>query len=282
MEKSRSEAEVELIVRPTGLLDPEIEVRPLEGQLDDVIEEIRKVSANGERTLVTTLTKKNAERLSDYLSDIGVRTSYLHSELDALERVRILNKLRDGDFECVIGINLLREGIDLPEVALVAILDADKVGFLRSERALVQTAGRAARNRNGRVILYAENITPAMKGLMDETERRRKKQQAYNEAHNIIPKTVIKEKRQTISEIIGSKPRNKRGKMPDFNCNTLCDGSDGTVNFDKLNMNSKEMADLIAELTGEMLSAAEALEFERAADLRDQIRKLSGNSSSSR
>ncbi|MBQ4329448.1 MAG: excinuclease ABC subunit UvrB [Lentisphaeria bacterium] len=274
MEKERSEAEVELIVRPTGLLDPEIEVRPLEGQLDDVIEEIRKVSANGERTLVTTLTKKNAERLSDYLSDIGVRTSYLHSELDALERVRILNKLRDGDFECVIGINLLREGIDLPEVVLVAILDADKVGFLRSERALVQTAGRAARNRNGRVILYAENITPAMKGLMDETERRRKKQQAYNEEHKIVPRTIIKEKRQTISEIIGSKPRNKRGKMPDFGCETF---EEGKIDIGKLAGNAEELAALVAELTGEMLAAAEALEFERAADLRDQIKLLSGN-----
>lgn len=275
MEKQRSEAEVELIVRPTGLLDPEIEVRPLEGQLDDVIEEIRKVSANGERTLVTTLTKKNAERLSDYLSDIGVRTSYLHSELDALERVRILNKLRDGDFECVIGINLLREGIDLPEVALVAILDADKVGFLRSERALVQTAGRAARNRNGRVILYAENITPAMQGLMDETERRRKKQQAYNEAHGIVPQTIIKEKRQTISEIIGSKPRNKKGRMPDFGCETFADGA--AVDLNKVAGNEADLAALIAELTGEMLAAAEALEFERAADLRDQIKLLSGN-----
>ena len=274
MENERSEAEVELIVRPTGLLDPEIEVRPLEGQLDDVIEEIRKISANGERVLVTTLTKKNAERLSDYLNEIGIKNSYLHSELDALERVRILNKLRDGDFECVIGINLLREGIDLPEVALVAILDADKVGFLRSERALVQTAGRAARNRNGRVILYAENITPAMKGLMDETERRRKKQQAYNEAHNIVPKTVVKEKRQTISEIIGSKPRNKRGKMPDFCCDTFADGK---IDIGKLAGNAGELAALSADLTGEMLAAAEALEFERAADLRDQIKLLSGN-----
>lgn len=274
-ELAHSSAPVDLVVRPTGLLDPEIEVRPLEGQLDDVIAEIRKVSARGERTLVTTLTKKNAERLADYLSDIGVRTSYLHSEMDALERVRVLNKLRDGDFDCLIGINLLREGIDLPEVALVAILDADKVGFLRSERALVQTAGRAARNRNGRVILYGDSITPGMQGLLDISAAHRKKQMAYNELHHITPKTVVKEKRQTISEIIGSKPRNKKSRLPDFKCNTLADGSDGEVDFDKLKLDPAECAALVAELTAEMLSAAEALEFERAADLRDRIRALS-------
>ncbi len=272
-ELSRSAAPVDLVVRPTGLLDPEIEVRPLEGQLDDVIAEIRKVSARGERTLVTTLTKKNAERLADYLSDIGVRTSYLHSELDALERVRILNKLRDGDFDCLIGINLLREGIDMPEVALVAILDADKVGFLRSERALIQTAGRAARNRNGRVILYGDSVTPGMQGLIDVTAAHRKKQIAYNQEHNITPRTIIKEKRQTVSEIIGSTPRKKKNKMPDFQCDTL---PDGMVDFDQLKLDEKASAELVAELTGEMLAAAEALEFERAADLRDRIRQISG------
>ncbi|MBR2344621.1 MAG: excinuclease ABC subunit UvrB [Lentisphaeria bacterium] len=279
-ELERSEMPIDLVVRPTGLLDPEIEVRPLDGQLDDVIGEIRKVAAGGERTLVTTLTKKNAERLADYLSDIGIRTSYLHSELDALERVRILNKLRDGDFDCLIGINLLREGIDLPEVALVAILDADKVGFLRSERALIQTAGRAARNRNGRVILYGDAVSPGMQGLIDVTASHRKKQIAYNEAHGIVPQTVIKEKRQTISEIIGSSPRKKKGKMPDFQCSTIDDGADGMIDFDKLKLNAGEVADLIAELTSEMLAAAEALEFERAADLRDQIRMISGKKQS--
>ncbi|MCI5778648.1 MAG: excinuclease ABC subunit UvrB [Lentisphaeria bacterium] len=280
-ELSRSGAPVDLVVRPTGLLDPKIEVRPLEGELDDVIGEIRKVAARGERTLVTTLTKKNAERLADYLSDIGVRTSYLHSDLDALERVRILNKLREGDFDCLIGINLLREGIDLPEVALVAILDADKVGFLRSERSLVQTAGRAARNKDGRVILYGDSVTPGMQGLIDVTAAHRKKQIAYNEAYGIVPRTIVKEKRQTISEIIGASPRKKRGKMPDFNCRMLSDGPDAVVDFDKVKLNSREAADLVAELTREMLSAAEALEFERAADLRDRIRALGGGADAS-
>lgn len=264
---------VELIVRPTGLLDPEVEVRPLDGQLDDVIGEIRQVAARGERTLVTTLTKKNAERLADYLSELGVRASYLHSELDAIERIRILNKLRDGDFDCLIGINLLREGIDLPEVALVAILDADKVGFLRSERALIQTAGRAARNSGGRVILYGDAISPGMAGLINQTRRRRAIQQAYNEKHHITPRTIVKEKRQTISEIIGSKPR-KSKKMPDFNCTALSDG-EAPLELNKLGLPAAELSALISELTRDMLAAAEALEFERAADLRDQIRALS-------
>ena len=264
---------VELIVRPTGLLDPEVEVRPLENELDDVIAEIRECSARGERALVTTLTKKNSERLADYLSEIGIRASYLHSELDAIERVRILNKLRDGDFDCLIGINLLREGIDLPEVALVAILDADKVGFLRSARALIQTAGRAARNSAGRVILYGDTISPGMKELIDQTARRRRIQEEYNRKHNIVPQTIVKEKRQTIGEIIGSKPR-KKGKvdMPDFGCDMLSD--DGRNGFDLDALPPAEQAALIDELTRDMLAAAEALEFERAADLRDKIAVL--------
>ena len=277
LEAERCPEPVDLVVRPTGLPDPVIEVRPLEGELDDVIGEVRKVAAHGGRTIITTLTKKNAERLADYLVDIGLKTSYLHSELDALERVRILNKLRDGDFECLIGINLLREGIDLPEVELVAILDADKVGFLRSERSLVQTAGRAARNKDGRVILYGDTVTPGMKGLIDITERHRKKQLAYNAAHGIVPRTIVKEKRQTISEIIGASSRKQKGKMPDFKCRTFSDGVDGELDFDKLKLDRKEAADLIAELSREMLSAAESLEFERAADLRDRIRSLGGS-----
>ena len=263
---------VELIVRPTGLLDPEVEVRPLENELDDVIAEIRECSGRGERALVTTLTKKNAERLADYLSEIGIRASYLHSELDAIERVRILNKLRDGDFDCLIGINLLREGIDLPEVALVAILDADKVGFLRSARALIQTAGRAARNSEGRVILYGDSISPGMQELIDQTARRRRIQEEYNRLHNITPRTIVKEKRQTIGEIIGSSPR-KKGKtaMPDFGCEIVSD--DGS-SFDLSALPQEEKNVLIEELTRDMLAAADSLEFERAADLRDRIRAL--------
>lgn len=263
---------VELIVRPTGLLDPLVEVRPLENELDDVIAEIRECSARGERALVTTLTKKNAERLADYLSEIGIRASYLHSELDAIERVRILNKLRDGDFDCLIGINLLREGIDLPEVALVAILDADKVGFLRSARALIQTAGRAARNSEGRVILYGDSISPGMQELIDQTARRRRIQEEYNRLHDITPRTIVKEKRQTIGEIIGSSPR-KKGKtsMPDFGCEIVSD--DGS-SFDLSALPQEEKNALIEELTRDMLAAADSLEFERAADLRDRIRAL--------
>ena len=274
-ELEKSGGEVEQVVRPTGLLDPLIEVRPLENQLDDVISEIRECAERHERVLVTTLTKKSSERLADYLSDCGIRASYLHSELDALERVRVLNKLRDGDFDCLIGINLLREGLDLPEVALVAILDADKTGFLRSERSLVQTAGRAARNSEGRVILYADEVTPAMRGLIEQTARRRRKQERYNAEHHIVPRTVKKERKATIGEIIGS-PKNKRGKakLPKLAGDVIGDG--GIPDLDKFGLSGEELDALVKELTGEMLSAAEALEFERAAMLRDRIRELNG------
>ena len=271
-ELKHSDKPVELIVRPTGLLDPVIEVRPLEGQVDDVIGEIRRATAAGERTLVTTLTKKSSERLADYLAELGVKASYLHSELDALERVRVLNKLRDGDFDCVIGINLLREGIDLPEVALVAILDADKEGFLRSERSLVQTAGRAARNKDGRVILYADNLTPSMKGLIDQTNARRKKQMEYNKLHNITPETIRKGRSLTIGEIVstGSDKQKSKLRMPKLADTMFTDSTD----LGSLGLSAADQEALIAELTGEMLAAAEALEFERAADLRDQIKAL--------
>lgn len=264
---------VELIVRPTGLLDPRIEVRPLEGQVDDVIAEIRKAAAAGERTLVTTLTKKSSERLADYLAELGIRTSYLHSELDALERVRVLNKLRDGEFDCVIGINLLREGIDLPEVALVAILDADKEGFLRSERSLVQTAGRAARNKDGRVILYADNITPGIQALIDQTEARRRRQIAHNKEHGITPQTIRKERHFTIGEIVSPEASKGKKKMPSLAGSMITDSTD----LGGLGLSPADQQALIAELTGEMLRAAEALEFERAADLRDRIRSLSAS-----
>ena len=272
-ELEKSGPPVELVVRPTGLLDPEIEIRPLEGQIDDVIDKIRETAKHGERTLVTTLTKKGSERLADYLSELGVRACYLHSELDALERVRILNKLRDGEYDCMIGINLLREGIDLPEVALVAILDADKVGFLRSERALIQTAGRAARNQHGKVILYADSVTPSMQALLDLTAARRKKQIAYNKEHNITPRTVVKKRGASISEIIGAgETKKSKIKTPQL-AGTMLDGNTGD-NLDKLGLTTKELDALVEELTGEMMSAAEALEFERAAQLRDRIKAL--------
>ena len=270
-ELSRSGAPVELIVRPTGLLDPVIEIRPLEGQVDDVIAEVRRAAAAGERTLVTTLTKKASERLADYLAELGIKAAYLHSELDALERVRVLNKLRDGDFDCVIGINLLREGIDLPEVAVVAILDADKEGFLRSERSLVQTAGRAARNKAGRAILYADNVTPSLQKLIDQTNARRERQMAYNKEHGIVPETIRKGRNFTIGEIVAPDSGDrKKSKMPKLAGTMFTDATD----ISELGLSETDLDALINELTGEMRSAAEALEFERAADLRDQIRKL--------
>lgn len=264
---------VEQIVRPTGLLDPEIEVRPLETQIDDVLAEIRLCAARGERVLVTTMTKKSSERLSDYLSELGVRCAYLHSELDALARVRVLSKLKAGDFDCLVGINLLREGIDLPEVALVAILDADKEGFLRSERSLVQVAGRAARNAKGRVILYADAVTDSMKALIDGTAARRKKQAAYNKKHHITPKTIVRQAAPSVNDII-EKDRPKKTLIPGAKMADAVFDAAGPVDLDKLGLSEKESAELIDELEKEMLAAAAELEFERAADLRDRIRKL--------
>ncbi|MBR4957604.1 MAG: excinuclease ABC subunit UvrB, partial [Lentisphaeria bacterium] len=264
---------IEQIVRPTGLLDPEIEVRPLETQIDDVLAEIRLCTARGERVLVTTMTKKSAERLSDYLTELGVRCAYLHSEMDALARIRVLSKLRDGDVDCLVGINLLREGIDLPEVALVAILDADKEGFLRSERSLVQVAGRAARNAKGRVILYADTITDSMKALMDGTEARRKKQAEYNKKHHITPKTIIRQSAPTVNDVI-ARDQPKKSALPSGKMAGEVFDSKGAVDFDKLGLSPDESAMLVAELEKEMLAAAAELEFERAADLRDRIRKI--------
>ncbi|MCI5799397.1 excinuclease ABC subunit UvrB, partial [bacterium] len=262
---------IDQIVRPTGLLDPEVEIRPLATQVDDVMEEIRQTAALGGRTIVTTLTKKSAERLADYLSELGMRVKYLHSEIDAIERVRILSELRDGAFDCLIGINLLREGIDLPEVRLVAILDADKEGFLRSERSLIQVAGRAARNADGRVILYADIITDSIKKLLKVTEERRAKQIAYNEAHHITPKTVIKKKRETIEETIFGYDESKEENKTFL---TVAEGraryTAGSGRGKKKAENTKsapplsqmDITEIISELEREMMEAAEALEFE--------------------
>jgi excinuclease ABC subunit B len=264
---------VEQVVRPTGLLDPEICIRPLKGQIDDVMNEIRECSERGERIIVTTLTKKSAERLSDYLGDFGLRVKYLHSEIDALQRARILNELRKGDFDCLIGINLLREGIDLPEVALVAILDADKEGFLRSERSLIQVAGRAARNVKGRVILYADKITDSINKLMEVSEKRREKQIAYNKEHNIVPKTIVKEVRETISDIISN---SVKGESSGKGSKKLT-AAEEPAEYIAGEPSDRNLDELLDELEREMFEAAEALEFERAADLRDKIKSLSEN-----
>lgn len=246
---------VEQIIRPTGLVDPEMIVRPTSGQVEDLLGEIRERAERGERVLVTTLTKKMAEDLSSYYSELGVRARYLHSEIDTLERVEILRDLRLGNFDVLIGVNLLREGLDLPEVSLVAILDADKEGFLRSERSLIQTAGRAARNVNGRVILYADRITESMRRAIDETERRRKIQLEYNEKMGITPETV----KSNIKDILSSIYEADYWTVP------------------SVEEPSEEYApdmDKIEELEREMRRAAENLEFEKAAELRDRIKKL--------
>ena len=190
---------VEQIIRPTGLLDPEIEVRPVKGQIDDLLGEIKKVTESGGRTLITTLTKRMAENLTDYLKENGIKVRYMHSDIDTLERIDIVNGLRGGEFDVLCGINLLREGLDMPEVKLVAILDADKEGFLRSDTSLIQTIGRAARNAEGRVIMYADTITGSMQRAIDETNRRRAAQKAYNDAHGIVPKTIVKEVKSTLN-----------------------------------------------------------------------------------
>ena len=242
------------VIRPTGLLDPVIEIRPLQNQIDDLIAEVRKVVDGGDRVIVTTLTKRSSEDLTDYLHGVGIKVEYLHSDIDAIERVEILQRLRKGEFDVLVGINLLREGLDLPEVALAAILDADKEGFLRSVTSLVQTAGRTARHVNGRVILYADRKTDAIKELLKITKSNREKQIAYNEAHGIVPKSV---KRSINESSYLFKASNK---------NTFRSAAaDEKACSDK---------DLIAELTREMLEAADNLEFERAAYLRDKIKEL--------
>ena len=251
----------EQVIRPTGLLDPEIEIRPLRNQIDDLIEEIRKVVEAKDRVFVTTLTKRSAEDLSQYLHEAGIRVEYLHSDIDAIERVAILQRLRKGEFDVLVGINLLREGLDLPEVALVAILDADKEGFLRSTTSLVQTAGRTARHEKGRVILYADHKTDAIRDLLRITKGHREKQIAYNEAHGIVPHSVkraINESAYVFKAGAGVKARGEGERRSSSSVFRLESSS----------------ADLIAELTRDMLEAADNLEFERAAYLRDQIKEL--------
>ena len=266
---------VEQVIRPTGLVDPEVEIRPSMHQIDDLIAEIRTRAARKERVLVTTLTKRMAEDLTEYLLNIGVKVRYIHSEVDALERVEILRNLRLGDFDVLVGVNLLREGLDLPEVSLVAIIDADKEGFLRSDRSLIQTAGRTARNVNGKVILYADTQTGSMKRMMDETSRRRKKQVKYNEVHGITPVTIYKSIEEVlaataIADVAAQRAARKEGMRP----TTV---SDHVVKY----LNEEQRKDLLAELKEEMRRAAKDLEFERAAELRDEIAKLEKRSEKS-
>lgn len=255
-ERTRSGQIVEQIIRPTGLLDPRISVRPVEGQIDDLLDEIKARIAKNERTLVTTLTKKMAEDLSAYLAGAGIKCRYMHHDIGAIERMEIIRDLRLGEFDVLVGINLLREGLDLPEVSLVAILDADKEGFLRSETSLIQTIGRAARNAEGMVIMYADNITPSMRAAIDETERRRKKQDEFNKAHGIVPKTIKKDVRDIIEL---SPEQDKAGRRKDG-----------------VRMTEAERREEIAKLEKKMREAAKMLEFEYAAVLRDQLIKLRG------
>ena len=248
---------MEQIIRPTGLVDPEVEVRPIEGQIDDLMGEIRQRTAKSERVLVTTLTRKMAEDLAEYLEQNGIKVKYIHHEVDTLERMQIIRDLRLGVFDVLVGINLLREGLDIPEVSLVAILDADKEGFLRAERSLIQTIGRAARNAEGKVIMYADRITGSMERAIGETNRRREIQMNYNREHGIVPKTIRKDIRDVIE--IG-KTAGKTGKG----------GKAGAAK--KLSKSEKEK--LIAELTVQMKNASRKLEFEQAAFIRDRIRAL--------
>jgi len=257
---------VEQIIRPTGLLDPEIEVRPIKGQIDDLIAEIRNKTALKERTLVTTLTKKMAEDLSDYLDKIGIKVRYIHSDIDSLERVEILRDLRLGEFDVLVGVNLLREGLDLPEVSLVAIIDADKEGFLRSERSLMQTAGRTARNVNGKVIMYADKITESMRKTITETNRRRKLQKEYNEKNGIVPATIYK----SMEEIMSSTSIADIRKKDDKESYGFSKVAEPILKY----MDKEQKEDLVEQLTTEMHNAAKDLEFEKAANIRDEIHKL--------
>ncbi len=249
---------VEQIIRPTGLVDPEVEIRPVKGQIDDLLHEIRERAKRGERVLVTTLTKRMAEDLAEYYSEVGVRCRYMHSEIETLERVKILRDLRRGEFDVLIGINLLREGLDLPEVSLVAILDADKEGFLRSAGSLIQTIGRCARNLNGRAILYADNVTESMQKAMDETNRRRAIQQAYNQEHGITPESIVRPLEMSLAQIV-------EADYVEVSAET-----DGIPEF----KSQDELDAYTAKLEAEMRESAKRFEFEKAAKLRDRIKEL--------
>jgi excinuclease ABC subunit B len=254
---------VEQIIRPTGLLDPTVEVRPAQIQVDDALAEIRDRVERSERVLVTVLTKRMAQELTDYYAELGVRVRYLHSDIDTLERMEILRDLRLGEFDVLVGINLLREGLDLPEVSLVCIMDADKEGFLRNERSLIQTIGRAARNQNGHVLLYADRVSDNMQKAIDETRRRREVQEAYNAEHGITPKTILREIDSPLAGLIAAdfvevaleRPKAKAGDAP-------------------MPEDPRKIPNLITKLRREMKKAAGKLEFERAAELRDRVRAL--------
>ncbi|HLT24965.1 MAG TPA: excinuclease ABC subunit UvrB, partial [Ignavibacteria bacterium] len=265
---------VEQIIRPTGLLDPEIQVRPVKNQIDDLINEIRQRSVKGERVLVTTLTKRMSEDLTDYLLGIGIKVQYMHSEIDALERIEKLRSLRLGDYDVLVGVNLLREGLDLPEVSLVAILDADKEGFLRSEKSLMQTAGRTARNVNGLVIMYADKVTESMDKVIKETTRRRAIQEEYNREHNIEPKTVYKTYEEIMSStmVADSRVKYDKSKPSDGKKSSLSILTEPVEN----KIGSHQRKELLDQLRKEMINAAKDLEFERAAELRDEIERLAG------
>ncbi len=256
-ERERADQVVEQVIRPTGLLDPRVEIRPVTGQIDDLMEEINQRSAKGERVLVTTLTKKMAEDLTEYFKNAGIRVRYMHSDVETIERMEIIRDLRLGEFAVLVGINLLREGLDLPEVSLVAILDADKEGFLRSETSLIQTIGRAARNAEGLVLMYADEITPSMRSAIEETERRRAIQDAYNQAHGIVPQTIIKSVREVLEISKSEEDTRKRRER-------------------KTKMTDREREAEIAKLEKEMKEASKMLEFEYAAVLRDRIIELRG------
>ena len=260
-EQKRTGQVVEQLVRPTGLVDPEVEVRPATHQVDDVLQEIRLRVEVGERVLITTLTKRMAEQLTDYLSDNGVKVRYLHSDIDTVERVEIIRDLRLGAFDVLVGINLLREGLDIPEVSLVAILDADKEGFLRSERSLIQTIGRAARNERGKAILYADKVTDSMSRAMGETLRRRERQMAFNAEHGIVPRSVVKQVKDLIDGVYSQKAGQEAERLAQIK-----------VELD--DMDEKALAREIKRLEKTMLEHARNLEFEQAARTRDQLALL--------